>query len=105
MWQTKRQNVLLERIQVLGAANADHAQRVPSVQTMDCHHTFSVQMALTLMKKTWSHANNVMLVSSAPVLECKLLRNAQMEHTVTQPVPDIAFCVLKDTGGFVDRVP
>lgn len=96
---------MLELMQVLGAVNADHAQRVLSVQTMDCHHTFSVQTPPTLMKKIWSHANNVMLAFSAQVLECKLLKNAQMEHTVTQLVPDIAFCVLRDTGGFMHHVP
>ena len=105
MWPTKQQNVLLEHIQVLGVANVECAQRVPSVQTMDCHRTFSVQTALMLMRKIWSHVNNVMQVPSAQVLECKLLKNAQMEHTVTQLVTDIAFCVLRDTGGFMHHVP
>ena len=57
-----------------------------------------VQMELTQMLTVWVIVKCVQLASSVQVLEWKHQKNVLMEHTVTQLVLDIVFCVQRVIG-------
>ena len=59
---------------------------------------YYVQMELTQMLKVWVIVKCVQLASSVQVLEWKHQKNVLMEHTVTQLVLDIVFCVQRVIG-------
>ena len=85
-------------MQPLGASNASLVQKEHSAQQKDNHHTICVLMELIQIKKAWVIVKYVMQASGVQVLEWRHLKNALMEHTATQLVLDIVFCVQKVIG-------
>ena len=82
----------------LEASNVSLAQKEPIAQATDCQYMF---FALMVHIQTWKDnviVHCVTLATDVLVLEWKLLKHVQMEHTVTQLVLVIVFCVLKVTG-------
>lgn len=88
----------LELTLQLEVSNVSLAQKEPTAQATDCQHMFFVQMVHIQTWKDNVIVHCVTLATDVQVLEWKLLKHVQMEHTVTQLVLVIAFCVLKVTG-------
>ena len=81
-----------------GALNVNLVPKELHVQPKDFLHMYYVQMELIQMLKVWVIVNSVQLASSVQVLEWKHQKNVLMEHTVTQLVLDIVFCVQRVIG-------
>ena len=91
-------NVQLVRMLQQGALNVNLVPKELHVQPKDFLHMYYVQMELIQMLKVWVIVNSVQLASSVQVLEWKHQKNVLMEHTVTQLVLDIVFCVQRVIG-------
>ena len=81
-----------------GALNVNLVPKELHVQLKDFLHMCYVQMELTQMLTVWVIVKCVQLASSVQVLEWKHQKNVLMEHTVTQLVLDIVFCVQRVIG-------
>ena len=81
-----------------GVSNVNLVQKEPTAQLMDCQLTFFALTAPILMWKAGTIVSHVMQGSGVQVLEWRPLKHAPMEHTVTQLVPGIVFCVQKVIG-------
>ena len=91
-------NVQLVHMLHQGALNVNHVPKELHVQPKGFLHMYYVQMELTQMLKVWVIVKCVQLASSVQVLEWKHQKNVLMEHTVTQLVLDIVFCVQRVIG-------
>ena len=81
-----------------GALNVNLVPKELHVQLKDFLHIFYALMGLTQILKVWVIVKCVQLASSVQVLEWKHQKNVLMEHTVTQLVLDIVFCVQRVIG-------
>ena len=86
------------RMLQLAASNVSLAQKEPIAQAMDCQHILFALMVHIKTQKDRVFVNHVTLATGAQVLEWKLLKHVQMEHTVMRLVLVIAFCALKVIG-------